>query len=144
MSEWPEQQQRQREEQASPREEAALPVAAAGHASDASSKRRTTFRVVGGTIVVSIVMSAILEYGGWQRAFMDMPAPHAPIPPLSFLRGVWDTTLGAVGIGTGGALLTLLIPSTWKAGWRRVPAAFALGAASFLAFLSFVTFDFMR
>ncbi len=149
MSDTPEEAQRQEQQQqhAPPREESALPVAApisAAPISDFKLKQRTTLRIVGTTIVLSIVMSAVLEYGGWQRAFMDMPAPHAPIPPLSFLRGVWDTTLGAIGVGVAGALGALLLPSTWRKSWRRVPAAFVMGAVAFLGFLSFVTFDFMR
>lgn len=150
MSQEPEQKHGERQQRAEHHEEAALPVASTARAAadvpltDFQLKRRTTIRVVGTTVIISILMSVALEYGGWQRAFVDMPTPHAPIPPLSFLRGVWDTTLGAVGIGAGLALGTLLAPSTWRTRWRRVPAAFALGAAAFLAFLSFVTFDFMR
>ena len=131
--------------QASPREESALPVASNAPVtppSDFQLKRRTTLRVVGGTLVFVVVMSVALEYAGWEIAFRTMPEPHVRIAPLSFLRGVWDTTLGAVGIGTGAALAALLLPTSWRDSWRRVPAAFALGAGSFIAFLSFVTFGF--
>lgn len=145
MSDSPEQQQRQRQEQASPREEAALPVAAPGthaHTGDASSKRRTILRVVGGTLVFVVAMSVVLEYAGWEIAFRTMAGPRASIEPLSFLRGVWDTTLGAIGVGAGTAIAALLIPSSWQRSWRRAPAAFAVGAGAFIAFLSFVTFGF--
>ncbi len=128
-----------------PREESALPVgpsAPASRLADSALKRRTTLRVVGGTLVFVVVMSVALEYAGWEIAFRTMPEPHARIAPLSFLRGVWDTTLGAVGIGTGAALAALLFPTSWRESWRRVPATFALGAGSFIAFLSFVTFGF--
>lgn len=129
-----------------PREEAALPAskpsadAAIASQSERAARRRTTLRVLGGTVVFTVAMSAVLEWGGWQRAFAVMPAPHAPIPPLAFLRGMWDTSLGAVGVGTAAAVLSLLLPSTWRRAWRRLPAAFAVGALAFLGFLAFVTF----
>lgn len=152
MSDAPERALRQDQKQESPREESALPVVAAvpvaqrefWQTADADSKRRTTLRVVSGTIVVAEMMSAVLEYAGWQIAFASLPAPHSSIPPLAFLRGVWDTSLGAIGIGAAAALATLVLPSSWRNLWRRLPAAFALGAASFLGFLSFVTFGFFR
>lgn len=157
MSDAPERLRQQNQQQASPREESALPVAAAVPAAHnavapvpvapvpvADIKRRTALRVVTGTIVIAVVTSTVLEYAGWQIAFGSLPAPHTSIPPLAFLRGVWDTTLGAVGIGAAAAAATLVLFSTWRNPWRRMPAAFALGAASFLGFLSFVTFGFFR
>lgn len=145
MSEAPERPEDLRAQHAAPREEAALPVAASSHAApagEAQLKQRTTLRVIGGTLVLTIVMSAVLEYAGWQIAFRSMPEPHAPIPILPFLRGVWDTSLGSVGFGAAGVVGALLLPSTWRNAWRRLPAAFAMGAGAFIAFLSFVTFGF--
>lgn len=143
MSQTPERLQDERQDREVPREEAALPVAAAPESrrvADLELEKRAAVRVLGATIFLAVVMSTVLEFGGWQRAFADMPTPHVSIPPLAFLRGVWDTTLGAIGVGAAAASAALLLPSTWRRLWRRVPAAFAVGASAFIAFLSFVTF----
>ena len=130
-----------------PREEAALPVASdasSGAANESSQRRRTMLRVIGGTVAASLVMSGVLENAGWQIVFRDMPAPHAAIPLGQFLRGTFDTLLGAVGVGAGCAAAAMLLPSSWRKTWRRLPAAFALGAGAFLTFLSLLTFGFFR
>lgn len=92
------------------------------------------------TVAGLVSLSLALEWGGWQIVFKETPALRAAgIPFGAFLRGASDTALGAIGLGTLGAVATLAFPATWRRPWRRVALGFAAGTGAFLAFLSLLT-----
>lgn len=123
------------------REEAALPLRQT-HPPLPADERRAGTRVLAFALLFTILASIALEYGGWQIVRLEDPAAFGGIPWTAFVRGAFDTMLGAIGIGTGVALATLLVPSSWRRPWRRVAVGFLGGAAGFLGFLSWLTLPY--
>lgn len=113
------------------------PSAKAFHAAD----RVSGTRVVLATMVVAAVVSAVIEYQGWQIAFRTagQPTGLSGIPVGGFLRGVVDNLSGALGLGAVAAIAATLVPASWKRPWRAIAAGFAFGAAGFLLALAWVT-----
>jgi hypothetical protein len=122
------------------REEATIPEHIPKAASLNAGARRASAELALITLGAILVSSGIIEYGGWQIAFQESAQLRADgIHVGQFLRGLFDTASGALGIGLIAAASTLLFPSTWKLPWRRLAVAFAGGAAAFLAFLALLT-----
>lgn len=113
------------------------PSAKASHAAD----RRSGTRLVLATMVVSAVISAAIEYQGWQIGFRASGAPTgwSGIATGGFARGVIDNFSGALGLGAAAAIAATLLPASWKRPWRSISAGFAFGAAGFLLALAWVT-----
>lgn len=122
------------------REEAAIPEHVPKPAPRVPDARRAAGGLALITLCAILASSGILEYEGWQIAFQESPQLKAEgIRWGQFLRGVFDTASGALGVGLAATAATLLFPSTWKAPWRRLAVAFAGGAAAFLAFIALLT-----
>lgn len=125
------------------REEAALPQRVSSPAPLIPDARNAAGKLALITLVAILASSGILEYEGWQLAFQESPALKAEgIHWGRFLRGVFDTASGALGIGLAAMVATLVFPSTWKSPWRRLAVAFAGGAAAFLAFIALLTLPY--
>ena len=124
------------------REEAVLPTLAPAVGIDRAEDRRSARGLVAATLVGVFLWSGGLELAGWQ-ILADAAAPHAPpVDWIALLRGLGDTASGAIGVGAGAGLATLLVPSTWKRPWRRIAVGFFGGACAFLAFLSVLTLSY--
>lgn len=125
--------------------DAQAPLAAPGAAAAAPvpepavAHRRSAARVVGGTIVVALLASGVLEYQGWQIIFRTAPSIPSDIPFGAFALGTLRTLGGALGIGAGVGIAGLLVPGLRRHPWRTLAAGLAVGAAAFLGFLGWLT-----
>lgn len=124
------------------REEAALPLRADHGAVNSADERQKGLNVMAFSLLLVIVASIAIEYGGWQIALDQPGAPSTGIDMAEFVRNALDTMLGAVGVGAAAGIATLLFPSTWKRPWRRIAVGFLGGAAGFLGFLSWLTLSY--
>lgn len=122
----------------SPPRSADSPPPAASAAAKWNDDPRAARRLLLTTLVGSALVSAGLEWEGWQIVQRTSGA-FTGVPLGDWARGAAGTFGGALGVGAGGAALAMLVPRSWRRPWRAASAAFAIGAAAFLAFLTFLT-----
>lgn len=91
------------------------------------------------TIGAALVVSGLIEYQGWQIIYRTVPSLAPTIPLDTFIVSTLKTLGGALGIGVAFGVTGLLLPALRRRPWRTAAAGIALGAASFLGFLAWLT-----
>lgn len=98
-------------------------------------------RTVLGTLICTSFVAMVIEYEGWEIIFRANGTPRAEqdIPLDRFLMSSLDTLGGALAVGLGVALLTLLWPTARKRPWRFAAYGMAVGAAGFVGWMAYLT-----
>lgn len=96
---------------------------------------------VGSMVVGCVFAAALLEWAGWRitwRHGVGQPVLDA-VWRAAFVGGMVRTLAGALGVGAGCMVATLIITAAvprWRAvARRRAGTAFGVGVVAFLAFL---------
>lgn len=107
--------------------------------STAAADRRSAVRVFAWTVAAALVVSGLLEYQGWQIVLRTVPSVPREIPLGDFVWSSLRTFGGALGLGAAFGVTGLLLPAMRRRPWRTFAAGVAIGAASFLGFLAWLT-----
>lgn len=115
------------------------PLVARATPSPAPADRRSALRVLAWTAGAGLLVSGLIEYQGWQIIFRTLPSLAPTIPLGNFVPSTLKTLAGALGLGAACGAVGLLLPALRRRPWRTFAAGVAIGTASFLGFLAWLT-----